>query len=351
MRVLVTGGNGHLGWNLVCALRERGHRVRATVRSLADPARTSRLRALGDVELAEADVTDAARLRAALEEVEVLFHVAAVFSLVEPGREGEIHDAAVRGTEVALRSAADAGVRKVVLTSSIVTLPLTAPGAPPSTEADWTTGLRVPYFRAKVEAERLAWRLADELRLRLVALLPGNIIGPGFARNTPTIDMIEAALGGAFRLGVPDGNLSLVDVRDVAAAHVAAAERDVLGRFVVSDVHRTFAALVEALRAVDARVKRPLVNLPAFAAPMLPLFDRLNHRMLGTPRIASPELIATAVSGRRFNVSSARARAELGWAPAVPFERSLRDTVDGIRALRAAASHPAAGAMPGASPA
>jgi dihydroflavonol-4-reductase len=92
MHALVAGGNGHLGYNLVKALLEGGHTVRARVRSLADAAKTAPLRQLGPMELVEAE-------------------------LAQPEQ---------------LRAAADARVRKVVLTSSAVTVPLTAPGAPPS---------------------------------------------------------------------------------------------------------------------------------------------------------------------------------------------------------------------------
>lgn len=338
MHALVTGANGHLGFNLVQALRARGHQVRASVRSLADAAKTAPLRALGPVELVEAALDQPLHLRAAVDGVDTLFHVAAVYSTCEPGREQEILDAAIRGTANMLHAAADARVRKVVLTSSVVAVPLTAPGAPPSTEADWNEDLRVPYIRAKTEGERLAWRLADELALNLATVLPGGISGPGFRRNTPTIDLIEAAMRGEFRLVAPAGNFSFVDVRDVAQAHILAAERDAHGRFIAcNDVQPSFRALVETMHRIDPRVKLPLIDLPSFMVPLLPLFDRACHVLLGTPRIATPEVVATGVSGRRWNVSSARAKAVLGWAPAIPFEQSLRETMDTLRARQQAA--------------
>lgn len=328
MRALVTGGNGHLGFNLVSTLLARGHDVSCTVRSLADDAKTERLRALGSVPLLEADVRDAGPMRAALEGVDTLFHVAAVYSTAETGRDAEIIDSAVRGTETTLGAAAAAGVTRVVMTSSVVTLPLTEPGATPSGADDWATDARVPYFRAKIESERKAWAMARELDLELTTILPAGIIGPGFSRPTPTIDLIAACLMGEFRLGAPSGNFGFVDVRDVAKAHVLAVERGATGRFIVGyDVSPTYDELVRTLARIDRRVKPPLMVLPTFVAPMLPLYDAFSHRVFGTPRVATPDLIATAGRGKVFNFTSERAKAELGWSASVPFEQSLRDTL------------------------
>lgn len=332
MRTLVTGGNGHVGFNLAQTLLAEGHHVRASVRPGADPAKTAPLRGLGGIELVEADVADAAQMRAAVDGVDVLFHVAATYVIADAGRADEILQSSLRGAENALRAAADAGVRKVVLTSSVVTLPLTAPGAPPSTESDWNADLRIPYFRAKTEAERLAWRLAGELKLNLAAVLPAGVIGPGFQRNTPTIDLIEGAMRGMFRLAAPCGNFSYVDARDVARAHLMVAQQDAQGRFAIGyDEMPTFEALVRTMHAIDPRVKPALMEMPAVLAPTLPLADWLYHHLLGTPRIATPELIHSALGGHRWNFSSARARWVLGWEPSLPFEHSLRDTMQLVR--------------------
>ena len=334
MRALVTGGNGHLGYNLVKALLDGGHTVRASVRSLADAAKTAPLRQLGAVELVEAEMKRPDQLRAAMEGIDVLFHAAAVYSVAEADRNQEILDSSLRGAEAALRAAADARVGKVVLTSSIVTLPMTAPGAPPSTEADWTEDTRIVYFRAKKEAEQLAWKLAGELKLNLATVLPGQIGGPGFQRNTPTLDQIEAMMSGAFRMGVPDLNMLYVDVRDVASAHLLAAERDGRGRFIaVNDEAPTWRRIMEVMPGIDSRVKPALLTWPRAVNPFLVHFDWLFSMVYGIQRTASPEVIGTVI-GRRFNASNRRAREVLGWAPKVSLEDSLRDTMAALRARR-----------------
>jgi len=333
MRVLVTGANGHLGYNLVAELLAAGHAVRGSVRSLADSAKAERVKRLGAVELVEAELGQADRLRAAMEGIEVLFHTAAVYSLADPARDAETLRASGAGLEAALRAAADARVRKVVLTSSVVAVPLTAPGAPPSTEDDWADAERiVPYVRAKTDGERRAWALARELGLNLATMLPGAIGGPGFVRNTPSIDVLEVMMRGGFRLGVPDFNFAYIDVRDVASAHRLAGERDVDGRFiVVGDESPSFRELIEAMHAVDPRVKLPLARMPDWVLPAAGLFDRLNALTLGTPRTVSREVVRM-LRGRRYNASNRRARELLGWSPRIGLRESLKDTMDTLRA-------------------
>jgi dihydroflavonol-4-reductase len=336
MRILVTGANGHLGFNLCKALLERGQTVRASVRSLADEHKVARLRALGPLEVMEVDVCRPEHLRAALDGIDLFFHLAAVYAYVVPrGREAEeVIRPSIDGATNAIRAAADAKVSKVVLTSSVVTVPLTKPGAPPSTEQDWTNDFRVPYLRAKTVAEQRAWELARELGVNLVTVLPGAICGPGFSRNTPSTDMIESIMLGYFRFGIPNLNFPYVDVRDVVAAHILAAEKECEGRFIACNDHLpTFVELNQAMHGLDPSVPLPMMRMPEFMLGVAPLFDRVNQRLLGTPRIAAPDLLATA-RGNIFNASNARAKRELGWTQSIPLEQSLRDTMETLRENR-----------------
>jgi dihydroflavonol-4-reductase len=337
MHVLVTGANGHLGFNLCKTLLERGHKVRASVRSLADEGKVAPLRALGPLEVVEVDIYKPEHLRAALDGIDLFFHLAAVYAfVVPPGQEEEfVVRPSIEGAANAIRAAADAKVPKVVLTSSVVTVPLTKPGAPPSTEQDWNGDLRIPYMRAKTLAEQRAWELARELGVNLVTVLPGAICGPGFVRSTPSTDLIECIMSGYFRFGVPNINFPYVDLRDVIAAHIHVAEKECEGRFIACNDHLpTIMEINEAMHRIDSSIPLPIMRIPDFMVGMAPLFDRMNHRVLGTPRIASPEFIATA-RGNVFNASNARARRELGWTQSITLEQSLRDTMETIRANRA----------------
>ncbi|MDT3678657.1 MAG: NAD-dependent epimerase/dehydratase family protein [Burkholderiaceae bacterium] len=332
MRALVTGANGHLGYNLVQALLAAGHRTRASVRTLDDPSKTARLRALGNVELVEAKLERPAQLRAAMNGIECLFHAAATYVYVSAGREQEILDDSIRGADAAVNAAADAGVRKIVFTSSLVTLPLTRRDAPPADETQWTDDLAVPYIRAKTEGERVAWRVARARGIDLVAILPGALTGPGFVRNTPSLDIIEMMMRGGLRAGVPDFNYPIVDVRDVTRAHLLAAELDCEGRFAVcNDTLPSFRTMLETMHAIDPSIPLPWMSIPDFAVGALPLFDRLNERTLRTPRTLTREMLGT-FRGKVWNASNRRAREVLGWRPEISLEQTLRDTIDAMRA-------------------
>jgi dihydroflavonol-4-reductase len=348
MKALVTGANGHLGVHLVRELLANGHHVRAGVRHPEDPARRARFAACAGVELAQVDLDRPQEFAAALEGIDVLFHAAAVYRLCDSARDAEIERASTVGLEALLRAASAARVRKVVLTSSLLCVPLTRRSAPASTEAQWNEDLQVPYTRAKTQGERLAWKLADELRLNLVALLPGSFGGPGFAANTPTIDVLECMMRGGFRAGVPQANLPYVDVRDVARAHRMAAQQDAQGRFIiVNDEQPTFRRLVEVMHDIDARIRLPRSTLPDFMMPLAPVFDLLNAATLGTPRTISAKW-AASIRGKSFNASNRKAREVLGWAPAVSLSQSVADTMAELlsRAKKPANAPPTVPAAP-----
>ena len=330
MQVLVTGANGHLGFNLVEKLLQTDHKVRGSIRSLEDTPKLERLKALGDVEVVAAILENPDQLRAAMEGVDILFHTAALYVYVAPGRDTEIISASVKGIENAFQAAADAKIKKIILTSSVVTLPLTRPGAAPSDETQWTEDLSVPYIRAKTEGEKLGWEIAKKLKLNLVTVLPGAISGPGFVRNTPTIDMVEAMKLGAMRLGVPKMNFPLVDVRDVATAHILAAEQDCEGRFVVcNDTFPTFKGMLETLHKIDPRIPLPFMVMPDFMMGFMGLFDKFNKLTLGSPLIVQPDLMMT-LKGKIWNVSNQRIKDVLGWRQQISLEQSLSDTLDEI---------------------
>jgi dihydroflavonol-4-reductase len=326
MTALVTGGNGHLGSTIVRMLSASGRPVRASVLSRTAEPGVAEIAALPGVEVVEANVLDSMSLERAFDGVETVFHTAAIYAYVlKPGDAERLIRTSVEGAANAVRAAAKQGARKVVMTSSVVTLPPKRRGEVPATEDEWASDLTVPYFRAKVEAERAAHALARDMKIDLVTILPGSIGGPGFFRNTPTIDIIEGISKGSMKMAAPDQNLPYVDVRDAARAHILAAQKPSRGRYIAAnDVFPTFMELTRLLHGIDPSI-----------IPLARFFDWLGNRTKGTPRVVAPELLRT-MKGKVWAASSARSAHDLGWRPEVSIEQSLADTLRQIAANRRA---------------
>lgn len=331
MKILVTGANGHLGTNLVSELLGAGHTVRGSVRALGDKARTDHLRALGPVELVEGDLNQPDSLTAAMSGQDAIVHAAAVYALHAPGRENEIMRASVHGAEVILRAAHKAGVKRIVMTSSVVTLPMSLPGGGSITESAWTADIRVPYVRAKTEAEKRSWQLSSDFDLDFATVLPGACGGPGFQRNTPTIDFIETIMKGSLRFGAPPFNYPYVDVRDVARAHRLVVESGAKGRFIaINDRQPSVSEIAQTMHAIDMSIPRPMMTLPPFIMPALPFLDTMSSKITGAPKSLTPEL-AGMLKGKLWNVSNEKIRREIGWTPEISIKQSLKDTIEALR--------------------
>ncbi|MFE7504130.1 NAD-dependent epimerase/dehydratase family protein [Promicromonospora sp. NPDC057488] len=234
--VLVTGGNGYVGGRLVATLLDRGHRVRATVRDAARADAVGHLvRAAGvdpgdRLETVVTSLDDDAGWAEALAGVSVVHHVASPFLSVPPERADEVIAPAVEGTLRVLRHARDAGVTHVVLTSSFAAVGYGPPTGRPYDERDWTDPGHPndPYIRSKVLAERAAWDfVAEQVRgpqtpLGLTVLNPTGIFGPVLGgRLSTSVGAVGAMLTGGLP-ALPRMRFGVVDVRDVAEAHVRA---------------------------------------------------------------------------------------------------------------------------------
>lgn len=229
------------------------------------------------------DVTEFEQLRAAAAGCDAIVHLAAPFRTRSPTVD-EIVAPAVQGTRNVLRAAAREGVGRVVATSSVTAIGYvetscfaTRDRQPrPRSEADWNTDPRMPYFRAKLAAERVAWALARELDVALVVLCPGAIVGRHDHRVTPTTHYLRHLAAGT-GFSAP-GGLSLVDVRDVAVAHVSALTRAEPGmRLAIGGENLSYRALAE-LVARETGVASIHVPLPrAVLLPFLWAHERVDR--------------------------------------------------------------------------
>jgi dihydroflavonol-4-reductase len=249
----VTGASGFVGTNLVRALGERGWSVRALVRGDAPT-----LAAL-DVERIAGDLF-APHLADAMDGADAVFHVAATYSLWRRDRD-EVLRANVDGTRAVLDAARRARVPRVVHTSSVAAIGVRHGGIPADeTHQSPLAELIGTYKRSKYLAERAA-RLAFERGQDVVIVNPTTPVGPWDARPTPTGDILVRFLTGRMPAYVDTG-LNLVDVRDVAAAHLAAYERGRAGeRYIIGAENLTLREILERLSGITG-LPAPSVRLP-----------------------------------------------------------------------------------------
>lgn len=232
--VLVTGGSGFIGSHCILQLLAGGHRVRTTVRNLK---REGELRALlkrGGAEPGErlsfyaADLESDTGWREASAGCDYVLHVASPFPATSPKDENELIVPAREGALRVLRAARDAGVKRVVLTSSFAAIGYgRPPQQKPFDETDWTdpNGEGVyPYVKSKTLAERAAWDFiaAEGRGLELSVVNPVAVLGPVLAPDYSTSIMVVQRLMDGAVPGCPQLTLGVVDVRDVADLHIRA---------------------------------------------------------------------------------------------------------------------------------
>jgi len=224
-KVLVTGVSGYLGCHVAKALVDAGYTVRGTVRDHKwDEAITAAVGA--PVEFVQVDLAEGTQDEwdKAAAGCEWACHVASPFFIAEPKDPNELIVPAVEGTTKVLRACAKARMKRVVLTSSTAAISRGAKQTPYS-EADWSDPEKSgTYQKSKTLAERAAWDLARDTGLELVSVNPSAIFGP------PLLPRVGETGGLVKRLlerklpGIPKVSLDMVDVRDVALAHVRALE-------------------------------------------------------------------------------------------------------------------------------
>jgi nucleoside-diphosphate-sugar epimerase len=233
--VLVTGASGFLAMHCIIQLLEQGYRVRGTLRSLAREAELraslAKLVDAGDrLELVEADLLKDAGWEQAVRGCTYVLHVASPFPLREPKSEDELIRPAVEGTLRVLRAAAQGGVRRVVQTSSVAAIAYGhAPEKHRFDENDWSN-VESPtigaYAKSKTLAERAAWDFikgqGTASSLELAVINPGYILGPLLDAHSRSSGVLVTQLMLGKIPGVARMHFQSVDVRDVAAAHLAA---------------------------------------------------------------------------------------------------------------------------------
>lgn len=332
---LVTGGNGFVGCHVVRALLARGDRVRALVRPSADLSALAGL----DCELVAGDLRDGAAVQRAAEGCDRVFHVAADYRLwvTDPAA---MYATNVEGTRNLLDAARRAGVRRIVHTSTVGTLGI-PPGAPGREDTPVALADMVgPYKRSKFMAEQLALEAA-RAGLPVVVVNPSTPIGPLDLKPTPTGRVIVDFINRRMPAFVDTG-LNLVDVADVARGHLLAAERGRVGeKYILGGENLTLEEFLGRLALVSG-LPAPRLRIPYPVALGFALCAEAVARTV-TRRAPRASLTEVRMARKRMFFDSAKARAELGYAPG-PIDDAMRRAVACYREIGMAPQSAAASA-------
>ncbi|WP_232823647.1 hopanoid-associated sugar epimerase [Dyella sp. C9] len=322
MRSLVTGATGFVGSAVARRLLQEGHRVRVLARPGSD---RSNLQGI-ELDVVEGDLTDATSLARLCDDCDAVFHVAADYRLWAPEPE-QLYRTNVDGTRALLDAARQAGVPRIVYTSSVATLGIPLDGRPgdeatPVTEADMVGH----YKRSKFLAEVLVRRYAAE-GLPVVIVNPSTPVGPRDVKPTPTGRVVRDAMNGRLPAYVDTG-LNVVHVDDVARGHWLACQHGVVGeRYILGGTNLSLRELLGEIADIVGR-KPPRWRLPHAAVMPVAYAAEAWARLSGKPPIATVEEVR--MSRKRMFFSSAKAERELGYT-AGPVRVALEDAVNWFR--------------------
>ena len=324
MNTLVTGATGFIGSAVTRQLLARGHAVRVLARRGGDRRNIADL----PVEVAEGDLRDPEARRRALVGIRDLFHVAADYRLW-------VRDAAAMyatnfdATVALMRAAADAGVSRIVYTSSVATMGYRSDDTP----GDETTPVSIddmigPYKRSKFLAEEAMRRMARDEGLPIVIVNPSTPIGPRDIRPTPTGRIVVEAAAGRIPAFVDTG-LNVVHVDDVASGHILAHERGKAGeRYILGGDDLRLEQILVTIACLVGR-KPPRIKLPA--AAVIPV-AYASEALATVSRRWEPFITVTGVklAKKHMFFSSASAKRDLGYS-ARPAQEALVDAIAWFR--------------------
>jgi dihydroflavonol-4-reductase len=322
-KALVTGAAGFIGANVVRELLEEGVEVRALIKPGEN---TQNLEGL-DMERVEGDVLDPASLARAIQGCDTLFHLAAIYKLWVPDPR-LMYEVNIRGGNYMLLTARDAGVNKIVYTSSIAAVGI-EPGEKPAHEETLFSWFKykVDYVLTKYVSEMNALDMA-RFGLPVVAVNPALPLGPYDITPTPTGRIIVDVVNRDFP-GYIDTGVCVVDVRDVARGHVLAAKKGKIGeKYILGNINMTMKELVTRT-AKEAGVKIRLMRLPK---PLMYFYGWAAEKVSeGFTHKEPPVTYGAARSFAEYAYfDNTKAKEELGLTFR-PFEETLRDSIAWFR--------------------
>jgi nucleoside-diphosphate-sugar epimerase len=315
---LVTGATGHIGNVLVRLLNERGERVRAMIMPGENPTPLQGL----DVEIIEADVLDYQSLLTAFKQIDVVYHLAGIISIL-PGKDHMLQAVNVIGTRNVIQAARSSGVRRLVYTSSIHALKRVPEGVLIDESVPFDIEYSISSYDSSKASASLDILTAVQSGMDAVIVCPTGVIGPYDFRRSEMGQLILDCVEQKPMLYV-DGAYDFVDVRDVAQGLILAGDKGRCGESYILSGERI--EVLDIIRIVQEILGRRLFSLKIpfslarFTANLTPLYYRLAH--------AKPRFTSYSLATLRSNsfISHTKAHLELGYFPR-PLRESLTDTV------------------------
>ncbi len=322
MKLLVTGATGFLGSAVARQVLAAGHSLRLLIRHTSDRRNLAGLEA----ELVEGDLREPSSLAAAVRGCDGLFHVAADYRLwVRHPR--TLYDTNVDGTRNLMLAAADAGIERIVYTSSVAALGLHADGIPADEDTEVSFDNMIGHYKcSKFLAEEAVHHLVEKQGLPITIVNPATPVGPRDIRPTPTGRLVLDAANGNMPAYVDTG-LCIAHVDDVARGHLLAFERGEVGRRYILGGENLLLREILACIAEITDTQPPRIRLPRAPLYPLALLAQVWARVSGArvePRLTVDGL---RMSRKRMYFSSRRAEQELGYSFR-PAEEALRDAVE-----------------------
>lgn len=325
MKSLVTGANGFVGSAVARYLLAAGHEVRTLVRPDSDRRNLKEL----PVEIAEGDLRDVSSLKRAVKGCENLFHVAADYRLWVPNP-AIMYDINVQGTKALILAGAEAGMTRMVYTSSVATLGLKTNNQPADEETPSDLATIVGHYkRSKFLAEQVVRELVYQHQLPLVIVNPSTPIGPRDVKPTPTGRIVLDTLRGKMPAYVDTG-LNVAHVDDIAQGHLLAYQHGKAGqRYILGGDNMT---LLEILKTIDEITGKPTKRRRLPVKLMLPI----AHTLEVIAKITRIEPRATVdsvqMAKKKMFFSSTKAEQELGYQHR-PAREAIRDAIEWFRCM------------------
>jgi dihydroflavonol-4-reductase len=315
---LVTGGAGHLGNVLVRELLARGERVRVLILSGED---TTSLEGL-DIERIEGNVLDIDSLARAMQDIDVVFHLASLVSITED-KTGMLEAVNVGGTQNVIDAAKQTHIKKLIYTSSIHALERPPQGVMISELCDFDADNPAgAYDRSKAQASLLVERAAEEgLDCRIVC--PTGVVGPFDYRHSEMGELILSWMQKRINLLVK-GSFDFVDVRDVAKGHILACDKGERGETYILGGEKIELTLLHKLVQKVIGKEIPPITFPLPIAKIIAPIAELYYKITKTPPRFTKYSIETVFSNS--DISSEKAKVELGYRPRT-LAQSVADTV------------------------